>query len=142
MPELETSILIVEDEEPVRSAVAQVLIELGNRVRSASDGLTALNEMGYEAPGILLSDLSMPGMSGYLLLSVVRRLYPAVRVIALSRAFSGTRFPCGVIADASYTKGYGVAHSVRVVETLTLRKLTSRNGVTLANVRSGTTTVW
>ena len=95
MPDLKNSILIVEDEESVRTSLAMVLSALGHRVRSASDGLTALIEMRQEIPDILLSDLNMPGMSGFELLSVVRRRFPAVRVIAMSGAFSGDQVPSG-----------------------------------------------
>ena len=95
MPDLKSSILIVEDEESVRTSLAMVLSGLGLRVRSASDGLAALIEMRHEAPDILLSDLNMPGMSGFELLSVVRRRFPAVLVIAMSGAFQETRFRAG-----------------------------------------------
>ena len=99
---------------------AMVLSELGLRVRSASDGLAALMEMRHEAPDILLSDLNMPGMSGFELLSVVRRRYPAVLVIAMSGAFSSDQVPCGVTADAFFPKGSGVAILMRKIESLTL----------------------
>ena len=95
MPDLKKSILIAEDEESVRTSFAMVLSELGLRVRSASDGLAALMEMRHEAPDILLSDLNMPGMSGFELLSVVRRRYPAVLVIAMSGAFSSDQVRAG-----------------------------------------------
>ena len=120
MPDLKSSILIVEDEESVRTSFAMVLSELGLRVRSASDGLAALMEMRHEAPDILLSDLNMPGMSGFELLSVVRRRYPAVLVIAMSGAFSSDQVPCGVTADAFFPKGSGVAILMRKIESLTL----------------------
>jgi DNA-binding NarL/FixJ family response regulator len=77
-------------------------------------------EMRHEAPDILLSDLNMPGMSGFELLSVVRRRYPAVLVIAMSGAFSGDQVPCGVTADAFFPKGSGVAILMRKIESLTL----------------------
>jgi CheY-like chemotaxis protein len=35
----------------------------------------------------------MPGMSGFELLSVVRRRFPSIRVIAMSSAFSGVDLP-------------------------------------------------
>jgi DNA-binding NarL/FixJ family response regulator len=35
----------------------------------------------------------MPGMPGSELLSVIRRLYPAIQVIAMSSAFSGSEVP-------------------------------------------------
>ena len=68
MPDLKASILIVEDEEPIRTSLAEILKVLGHRVRCAADGLAALVEMNEEVPEILLSDLNMPGMSGFELL--------------------------------------------------------------------------
>ncbi|MFY9854074.1 MAG: response regulator [Terracidiphilus sp.] len=118
MPELKASILIVEDEESVRTSLAEVLRVLGHRVRCASDGLAALAEINQEIPEILLSDLNMPGMSGFELLPVVRCRFPAVRVIAMSGAFSGNQVPCGVTADAFYAKGNGLAVLMKAIESL------------------------
>ena len=118
MSVLKASILIEEDEESVRTSLAEVLRVLGHRVRCASDGLAALAEINQEIPEILLSDLNMPGMSGFELLPVVRRRFPAVRVIAMSGAFSGNQVPCGVTADAYYAKGNGVAVLMKAIESL------------------------
>jgi CheY-like chemotaxis protein len=41
-------------------------------VRCAADGLAALVEINQEIPEILLSDLNMPGMSGFELLPLAR----------------------------------------------------------------------
>lgn len=115
MPELKTSILIAEDEESVRTSLAMVLSVLGHPVRFAADGLAALMEIRREIPDILLSDLNMPSMSGFELLSVVRRRYPSVRVIAMSGAFAGDQVPFGVTADAFYPKGYGIPKLVLAI---------------------------
>lgn len=91
----------------------------GYRVRSATDGLSALTEIRRETPDILLSDLNMPGMSGFELLSIVRRQFPEVRVIAMSGAFSGDAIPQGVAADAFLEKGQGsVERLLRLTRTL------------------------
>ena len=108
MPDLKPSIMIVEDEDSVRTTLGEIFKVLGHRVRSASDGLEALMMMRPEVPEVLLSDLNMPGMSGFELLSVVRRRFPAVRVVAMSGAFGGSGVPCGVTADAFYEKGTGM----------------------------------
>ena len=108
MPDLKPSMLIVEDEDSVRSTLAEIFRVLGHRVRSASNGLEALIELRKEIPVVLLSDLYMPGMSGFELLSIVRRRFPEVRVIAMSGAFSGYAVPCGVTADDFYEKGSGM----------------------------------
>jgi CheY-like chemotaxis protein len=118
MPGLKASILIVEDEESVRASLAEILKVLGHRVRCAGDGLAALVEINQEIPEILLSDLNMPGMSGFELLSAVRRRFPAIRVVAMSGAFSGHQVPDGVTADAFYAKGNGVAVLLKAIESL------------------------
>jgi CheY-like chemotaxis protein len=118
MPDPKASILIVEDEEPVRTSLAEILKVLGHRVRCAADGLAALVEIDKEVPEILLSDLNMPGMSGFELLPLVRLQFPIVRVIAMSGAFCGPQVPDGVTADAFYAKGNGVAVLLKAIESL------------------------
>ena len=87
----------------------------------AEVGLAALTEIRKEIPEILLSDLNMPRMSGFELLSIVRRQFPTISLVAMSGAFSGTQIPCGVTADAFYEKGNGVAVLLKAVESLPLR---------------------
>jgi CheY-like chemotaxis protein len=66
------------------------------------DGNSALNAIRQENPDILISDLTMPGMSGRELLTHVRRLFPAIMVIATSGSFSGKEVPASILADALY----------------------------------------
>ena len=111
-------LLIVDDEPSIRTSMAQVLTEIGYRVQSAEDGFSALVEIRNEIPDIILSDLNMPGMSGFELLSVVRQRLPSIRVIAMSGAFSGDEVPSGVAADAFYQKGSGVRSLLKIIEGL------------------------
>lgn len=105
MPDTRARILIVDDKSCIRTTMSLMLAEVGYRVRTANDGLSALREIRKENPEILLSDLNMPGMSGFELLSVVRRRFPAILVIAMSGMFSGNEVPSGIPADAFYQKG-------------------------------------
>jgi len=95
-----------------------VLTEVGYQVRCAQDGFSALIEMRNRLPEILVSDLNMPGMSGFELLSVVRRRFPAMQAIAMSGAFQGNEVPSGVAADAFYQKGSSLGSLMRILETL------------------------
>jgi hypothetical protein len=61
----------------------------------------------------------MPGMSGFELLSVVRRRFPAIRVIAMSGAFSGDAVQPGVAADAFYEKATSVHTLLGIVKEIT-----------------------
>jgi CheY-like chemotaxis protein len=116
----QTNLLIVDDEESIRTSLSQVLAEIGYRVRSADDGFSALREIRQQMPDILLSDLNMPRMSGFELLSVVRRRFPAIRTIAMSGSFSGDEVPSGVAADGFYQKGSSIVALLRIMETLPL----------------------
>jgi CheY-like chemotaxis protein len=109
--------LVVADDNPVLvSVLSEIFRECGHSVRSASDGFSALAEIRKKNPDILVSDLCMPGMSGYELLSVVRRRFPSIRVIAMSGAYSGGNAPEGIAADAFYAKGASsVAQLIQMV---------------------------
>ena len=101
-------ILVVDDDDAVRENLALVLQSSGFEVSSAINGFDALLQLKRRVPAILLSDLNMPQMSGFELLSIVRRRFPQISVIAMSGAYhSGEGVPSGVIADAFYAKGQG-----------------------------------
>ena len=100
-------ILVVDDEAGVRDSIAMVLRASGYDVSTAVNGFDALLQLKRRLPAIVLSDLNMPQMSGFEFLSVVRRRFPRISVIAMSGAYhSGDSVPGGVIADAFYAKGH------------------------------------
>jgi CheY-like chemotaxis protein len=99
-------ILIVDDEESVRVTIAMLLRGRGYEVSIAEDGFDALLQMKNTVPDLVVSDLNMPHMSGFEFLSVIRRRFPQVLVVAMSGAYeAGDDVPGGVIADAFYAKG-------------------------------------
>lgn len=67
-----TSILVVEDDEPIRRAVHRGLDERGYAVASVSTGLAALEHVLAEAPGLVLLDLGLPDVGGLTLISMIR----------------------------------------------------------------------
>ena len=97
-------ILIVDDEPLLLETAAMILGERGYEVHTACDGFEALTALRQSLPDLLISDLSMPNMSGFELLSVVRRRFPHLPVIAISGQYNGTA-PTGLIADAFFSKG-------------------------------------
>jgi DNA-binding response OmpR family regulator len=99
-------VLIVDDEPAIRESMAVFLNAAGHDVSTAEHGFDALLQLRSVTPDIIISDLNMPQMSGFEFLSVVRRRFPEVPVVAVSGAYeSGDRIPGGVIADAFYAKG-------------------------------------
>ena len=100
-----TRILIVEDDATVRLTISKLLCDEGYAVSIAVDGFDALLQLQQTIPDVILSDLNMPQMSGFELLSVVRRRFPEIMVVASSGAYDSSAVPNGVIADAFYAKG-------------------------------------
>jgi CheY-like chemotaxis protein len=112
-------LLVVDDQPFIRTCLSKLLSDHGYGVRSARDGFSALAEMRKEIPDLIVSDLNMPGMSGFELLSVVRRRFPSIPVIAMSSQFSGVELPVGVAADAFYEKGVDPALLLEIVKNVT-----------------------
>jgi CheY-like chemotaxis protein len=106
-------ILVVDDDPSIRSTVAMLLADYGYEVSTAEDGFDALLQMKSRVPELIVSDLNMPQMSGFEFLSVVRRRFPQVLVVAMSGAYqAGDAVPGGVIADAFYAKGTNSPHTL------------------------------
>ncbi|MGD8353441.1 MAG: sigma-54 dependent transcriptional regulator, partial [Pseudomonadota bacterium] len=77
-------ILVVDDEESVRSMISVLLHKEGYQVSSAQDGEAALKELGEQAFDLVLSDIRMPRMDGLALLERIHALYPGITVIMMS----------------------------------------------------------
>jgi|SRR5581483_131299 len=109
MTSIETSkhkVLVVDDDPTVRESLMLLLSHEAYHVTTAADGFDALLQLKSSIPDVITSDLNMPQMSGFEFLSVVRRRFPEIGVVAISGAFdSAAAVPDGVIADAFYAKG-------------------------------------
>lgn len=68
-------VLLVDDDQSIRESITLLLISSGYDVSTAEDGFTALQQLRRTLPDLIVSDLNMPQMSGYELLSVVRRRF-------------------------------------------------------------------
>src|SRR5579872_4518394 len=85
-------ILVVDDEASIRESLEMLLTSAGYDVAIAKDGFDALLQIKRSLPDVIVSDLNMPQMSGFEFLSVVRRRFPQIPVIAMSGHTAGT--PC------------------------------------------------
>jgi CheY-like chemotaxis protein len=80
------TILLVEDDEAMRSVVAQILESLDYRVILASDGedgMSIFQKQGEEID-LVITDRVMPSISGVELYSKLRELKPSVRIIMMT----------------------------------------------------------
>lgn len=77
-------ILVVDDEEGIRSFVAECLEMQGHAVEQAESAERALLRLRSASFALVMTDLRMPGMSGLELLEIVQAEQPEVEVIVLT----------------------------------------------------------
>ncbi len=80
------TILVVEDDEPLRTLTSALLESTGYKVLEAANGETAMSLVrSFEGSiDLLLTDLLMPAMSGVELSACLRELRPGLRVLLMS----------------------------------------------------------
>jgi len=81
---IEKHILVVDDDESVRWVTQVQLQQKGFSVGVASDANQALDCIHGTPPGLVITDLKMPGMSGLELLKRIRAEYPEIMVIMVT----------------------------------------------------------
>ena len=77
-------ILVVDDEDAIRTGIAQVLSRLGLKVATAAGGLLALEMMARRPYAIVLLDIKMPDLDGMEVLKRIRQDYPGTEVIMIT----------------------------------------------------------
>jgi signal transduction histidine kinase/CheY-like chemotaxis protein len=93
------TILLVEDQAPVRMLAEDVLVEAGHRVLAASNGTEAMRiaEKSQDNIDLLITDVVMPEMSGPQLATRLSRARPGMRILYVSGYTDQTLLHRGVI---------------------------------------------
>ncbi len=79
-----SAVLLVEDEEDLRKELAEALTDLGYKVITAGDGISALDELRKQDVQIVLTDIRMPKMDGLELLRRGREIAPDAFFIVMT----------------------------------------------------------
>jgi len=77
-------ILLVDDDPDLLKLISLRLTSSGYRVRTADSGETALAAMAVARPGIVVTDLKMPGIDGLQLFEAIHRQHPSLPVVILT----------------------------------------------------------
>ena len=96
-------ILLVEDEDAVRTFSARALSNKGYQVMDASGGVAALKILEEKkfTPEILVTDVMMPEMDGTTLAKQVKEKYPQIKIIFIS-GYAEDRFKEHLGADVYF----------------------------------------
>ncbi|MEU6083509.1 response regulator transcription factor [Streptomyces sp. NPDC047108] len=79
------SVLLVEDDPVIRSALIEVLSAHGHVVHSASHGFEALREVTQRPPDVVVLDLGLPDLDGTDVLRMLRGISQVPVVVATAR---------------------------------------------------------
>lgn len=81
---MKQAILVVDDEEGIRSSLRGILEDESYSVSLAVDGLDALASLQKDLPDLVLLDIWMPGIDGLETLGKIKELYPDLAVVMIS----------------------------------------------------------
>lgn len=125
-------ILVVDDEESVRSMICVLLQKEGFQLSNAAGGEEALERLGEEPFDLVLCDVRMPGMDGLEVLDNITRLYPDITVIMMS-AFGTVDLAVEAMKRGAYDY---ISKPFKPDEILlTMRKAQEREALRRENIR-------
>ena len=97
--------ILAVDDEPIYLAMVKTMLESASyEVQTAGNGFEALATLKRSLPDLVVSDLRMPEMSGFELLTILRRRFPQIPTIAVSGEISADALS-GSLADMFLEKG-------------------------------------
>jgi PAS domain S-box-containing protein len=89
------SVLVIDDEPPVRETLADMLEAMSHRVVLAESGQAALKKLTSESFDLIFSDLAMPEMDGWETAREIRKRKPGIKIVLVTGYGPGTRPPTG-----------------------------------------------
>lgn len=120
-------ILVVDDEEDMRSLVSRLLRAAGYEVRTAEDAVEAGHKIVERAPDLIITDISMPYMSGVDFVAALRSdgSLPKIPVIYLTALEEGPKLAYDTLGYPLLTKPLDAEELLAAVA----RQLKLRGGV-------------
>lgn len=84
------TVLVVDDEEPIREVIAEFLMPQGFQVLLAKESSEAFQLLQSDAAiDVLITDVSLPGLDGVALSEVARDLRPSIGVVYITGKTEG-----------------------------------------------------
>jgi CheY-like chemotaxis protein len=112
-----STVLVVEDEEPIRTAIALVLEHAGYHVLTAGDGAEALDRLEQEWPSLILLDMRMPGMDGWTFAQELRTRHTrSVPIVVVTAARDAGRRAEEIQAAGYLSKPFDLQGLIDTVE--------------------------
>jgi DNA-binding NtrC family response regulator len=79
-----SSILVVDDEDALRTVLGGELVSEGYEVRTAADGDEAISELEKSTFDLVLLDIKMPRLNGFEVLKFIKEKHEKTKVVMLT----------------------------------------------------------
>jgi PAS domain S-box-containing protein len=114
-------ILVVDDEEPVRETLAEMLVAVRHRVELAGSGQEAVEKLRAGDFDFVFTDLAMPEMDGWETARLIRQSWPNMRIVLVTGYGPTTPPPSGEedLVDAIIGKPFDFAQVGSTLTNLT-----------------------
>jgi len=114
-------ILVVDDEEPVRETLAEMLVAVRHRVELAGSGPEAVEKLRAGDFDFVFTDLAMPEMDGWETARLIRKGWPGVKIVLVTGYGPTTPPPSGEedLVDAVIGKPFDFAQVGSTLTALT-----------------------
>ncbi len=135
---IDVTILIVDDDLMVRNVLEQLLQRKGYNIKGVSDGKEALEFIKSNRVDLVVTDISMPGMSGFELLQVIKKTYPQIGVIMMTGHgdIYSVKEALSLGADEYMTKPFKGYEVNLIIERAYWRFLSARQPIQAIQVKS------
>jgi two-component system KDP operon response regulator KdpE len=132
-------ILVVDDEPQLTRVLRTGLSSRGFEVRTAADGLSALETFGDWGPDLVITDLAMPNMDGLDLCSRLREISTVPIIVLSAKGEEKTKVEAlDMGADDFVTKPFGIDELLARIRSSLRRAATPvSNGAALQVLQSG-----
>lgn len=111
-------ILVVDDEPGLVKLTSEILLEQGYEVLQASNADQALEVLKTFNADAVLSDVLMPGISGYELAEILQERFPRIKIMLMT-GFSGQNEPLGPNVIDIIQKPYQASELLSKIKALT-----------------------
>ncbi len=127
-----STIMVVDDDDQVRTTLCENLEECGFEVLQARDGQEAMNHLEQgKRPLVVITDLIMPRKEGLEVILDIRRLHPGIRVVAMSggrrsKAADFLQMAARLGADAIMPKPVDISELEKTVRNLMTEEIAAK----------------
>lgn len=104
-----TRVLVIDDDDQVRTLLQRILTSAGYQVTATADGDEALKSLAEQPFDLVVTDILMPRREGLQVILDIRRDYPHLKIIAISGG--SVRVPTVMALDAAVTFGASIVLS-------------------------------